>query len=194
MSATLQDLLEICVNRNDLPAILNTVGLTDFMIEVGVAEGGYSEFFRQRWLGQKYYMVDPWIEQPVEEYVDGCNGPQDQQDAKMVECYRKMAVYPPETYEIIRGMSLSVVKEFPDAYFDCVYIDANHNYHAVSADIKAWAPKVKPGGLLAGHDYVEDCATYGVMRAVIEFAAETSRRTLLIRDTEHGAPSWAFIM
>ena len=37
-----------------------------------------------------------------------------------------------------------------------VFIDADHRYHAVRADIRAWINKVRPGGILAGHD----CFTY----------------------------------
>jgi hypothetical protein len=39
-----------------------------------------------------------------------------------------------------------------DAMFDLVFIDADHSYAATLQDIKAWRPKVKPGGILCGHD------------------------------------------
>lgn len=38
---------------------------------------------------------------------------------------------------------------------DLVYLDADHSYEATVADIRAWKPLVKPGGILAGHDYSE---------------------------------------
>lgn len=36
---------------------------------------------------------------------------------------------------------------------DMVFIDGNHSYQAVRSDLDAWAPKVKSGGLISGHDF-----------------------------------------
>lgn len=38
---------------------------------------------------------------------------------------------------------------------DLLFIDAGHKYDEVLADYRAWAPKVKPGGVIAFHDYRE---------------------------------------
>jgi len=43
-----------------------------------------------------------------------------------------------------------------DGMLDMVFIDADHNYESVRSDIAAWRPKVKPGGIIAGHDYSGD--------------------------------------
>ncbi len=49
--------------------------------------------------------------------------------------------------------SLEAVLGFDDESLAFVYIDAAHDYDNVKADILAWMPKVKKGGILAGHDY-----------------------------------------
>jgi len=55
---------------------------------------------------------------------------------------------------------------FEDESIFMAFIDADHAYEAVKADIAAWRPKVKPGGILAGHDYNPYWS--GVCRAVDE--------------------------
>jgi predicted O-methyltransferase YrrM len=49
---------------------------------------------------------------------------------------------------------------------DFVFIDGDHSYDGVIRDIKAWLPKVKPGGVIAGHDLHYEYP--GVVRAVRE--------------------------
>lgn len=55
--------------------------------------------------------------------------------------------------KILRCKSSLAAELFKDEYFDLVYIDADHKADAVKQDILAWLPKVKKGGILAGHDY-----------------------------------------
>lgn len=71
---------------------------------------------------------------------------------------------------IIQKNSVEAAREFNDKSLDFVYIDADHSYKAVDQDIKAWLPKVKDGGIIAGHDYVkpaeEDKVDFDVIGAV----------------------------
>ena len=53
----------------------------------------------------------------------------------------------------IRNTSLGSVNDYIDGSLDFVFIDGNHEYDFVFSDIKNWLPKVKCGGVLAGHDY-----------------------------------------
>jgi predicted O-methyltransferase YrrM len=49
---------------------------------------------------------------------------------------------------------------------DLIFIDADHRYAGVAADIAAWTPHVRPGGILCGHDFAPGWP--GVVRAVTE--------------------------
>lgn len=53
----------------------------------------------------------------------------------------------------IRMKSTDASTFYSDGSLDVVFLDADHTYEAVKADIHAWMPKVKSGGILAGHDY-----------------------------------------
>jgi len=67
-----------------------------------------------------------------------------------------------------RRPSVEAARGFADRSLDFVFIDACHTYAAVRDDLAAWWPKVKPGGLIAGHDYTN---WPGVKVAVDEFVA-----------------------
>lgn len=56
-------------------------------------------------------------------------------------------------YQAIKKPSVEAAKSFEDNSLDAVFIDAEHTYNAVKADIEAWYPKLKNGGYISGHDY-----------------------------------------
>jgi len=68
--------------------------------------------------------------------------------------------------KIIKNDSISESKNYPDEYFDIVYIDASHEYEYVKEDILNWLPKVKTGGIICGDDYIAGWP--GVVMAVDE--------------------------
>lgn len=80
----------------------------------------------------------------------------------------------------VRQRSTEAAKLYPDKSIDFVFIDGQHTYAAVCADIDAWLPKVKPGGLLAGHDHKFPPVT----QAVLQRLGNAARR--------HGRNSWIY--
>jgi len=67
---------------------------------------------------------------------------------------------------LIRMESSEAAILFDDETVDFIFLDAGHFYEDVKSDIVTWLPKVKPGGLIAGHDYKNGHA--GVEQAVDE--------------------------
>lgn len=54
---------------------------------------------------------------------------------------------------VMKGRSDKVVDVFDDGSIDLLFIDGDHRYSQVSKDIELWMPKIKPDGILCGHDY-----------------------------------------
>jgi len=75
---------------------------------------------------------------------------------------------------IRRDYSVDAADSFADETIDFIYIDADHTYEGVMADLEAWYPKVKKGGFILGDDFVRHKTRtgvrYGVMEAVTRFA------------------------
>lgn len=65
------------------------------------------------------------------------------------------------------GHSPEVARAFGPKSVDLVFIDGDHTFEAVVADLTAWSVALKPGGLYCGHDAGQD----GVAQAVTRFLA-----------------------
>lgn len=68
--------------------------------------------------------------------------------------------------QVVEGFSVEVSKRYEDESHFAVWIDGDHSYESALADMEAWYPKVRPGGILAGHDFDDH---FGVPKAVRHF-------------------------
>lgn len=84
--------------------------------------------------------------------------------------------------KIIAKNSVEASNDFPDDYFDFVFIDANHSTGAVTEDIRHWYPKLKEGGLICGHDYQHE----SVKKAVNEFFEDVK----IVDHIRKNSPIW----
>lgn len=133
--------------------------------EVGVAYGGQSKYFLEKTTIEKLYSIDPYKNFTKNEYDDFLNFEQAMHDVLFIKVQRKLAPFG-ERSVLLRQTSAEAVKAFENDSLDFVYIDANHAYEYVLADLVLWFPKIKTGGLVAGDDYR---VWPGVSRAVKEF-------------------------
>ena len=79
----------------------------------------------------------------------------------------------------IRKSSIEASNDFEDNSLSVVFIDASHVYHDVINDLKSWYPKVKKGGIIAGHDYYPShpISDIGVVPAVQKFFKDKNLET-----------------
>ena len=99
---------------------------------------------------------------------------QDEFERYYNETKQRLAPYGSRS-DIWRLTSVDGAQRVADHSMDFVYIDARHDYESVLEDLNAWFDKVKPGGIFAGHDYVDSMlpqGDFGVKSAVDEFFAE----------------------
>lgn len=57
-----------------------------------------------------------------------------------------------QAVEVLALPSLEAAQLFDDGSIDFIFLDGTHDYDSVKADLLAWKPKLKPGGLIAGDD------------------------------------------
>ena len=137
------------INRIDL---LKEIGL-EFPngkgAEIGTFKGEFAKEILQNWSGT-LYMIDVW--RPLgEEYLDSSNHAV--HSTAYSETMGTISGYEDRGI-MIRATSEVAADMFERESLDFVYIDANHAYDFVVEDIKLWYPKVKSGGYLCGHDYI----------------------------------------
>lgn len=158
-------------SREEIPELLNRRGLVGAAAEIGVKTGKFSDFILSNWHGKRLISIDPWLAAEPDEYVDRANVPQDQHERFFEETKARLARHGDRS-EIWRLTSVEAAGRVADGSVDFVYIDARHDYASVLEDLEAWFPKLRPGGIIAGHDYVDGSfrsADFGVKSAVDEF-------------------------
>lgn len=144
-------------------------------VEVGVFQGQMSAALLRGDPGLRLWMVDSWEGDGAAYEGDSGDWHATLSDASQddfMQLARKRVAFAGNRAVIGRARSTEAASVTPDASQDFVFLDADHSYEGVAADLRAWAPKVKPGSYIGGHDYENtDFPKFGVTRAVDEFVA-----------------------
>lgn len=146
----------------------------EFGAEIGTEQGKFAAEIIRDNPGVKLMCVDPY--KAYDRYE------QHQTQEKLDRFYAEAQARLPKGHVLTGGAyfwrmtSLEAAPQVPDASLDFVFIDANHAYEYVRDDIAAWAPKVRRGGMVAGHDYKAEGQErkplpFGVIQAVTEYTA-----------------------
>jgi hypothetical protein len=161
-------------NRKEIIHFLNERYPFGTGCEVGVLRGEFSKHLLSNWNCKKLYLVDCWEDHPSD-YDEHFHN----HDDNFISMKNNLIDFG-NRIEICKGFSDKVVDQFPDEFFDFVYIDANHSYEGCKKDIESYWRTLKAGGILMGDDYhlqdIEDLSfngnkvRFGVKKAVLDFA------------------------
>lgn len=135
------------------------------MAEVGVYSGESAMIFLQNLPIKRYFAIDSWSPD-VPGVTDDPLFPK-APISEAEEVFDERTKSHNGVIVKMKMLSLDAAKRIADDFLDLVYIDADHHYEAAKADILAFKPKVRPGGILSGHDYT-GAWTHTVGRAVDE--------------------------
>ena len=151
----------VVLDRQALLACLPPGGVA---AELGVDQGDFTQQILDIAQPSHLHLVDSWA---TVRYDDGKARRVEQRFAESIQAGR---------VSIHRALSVQAAPTFADASLDWIYIDSSHAYDVTAAELRAYAPKIKPGGLMLGHDYSMGNWVkgfrYGVIEAVHEFCVE----------------------
>jgi hypothetical protein len=152
------------IDRYGLPRLWRKFGALT-VAEIGVSKGRFTREICKIMPSAKVYGIDPWS--AYDEYVER-KGHRGQQALSRHYEEAKARLAPFQNCELIKAMSLDAAATFADNSLDAIFIDANHSFAHCIADIAAWTPKVKPGGMITGHDYWNSADGFGYLRLPIK--------------------------
>lgn len=177
----------LCMGDSNLliDIIRKAIGEPHVGAEIGVHRGATSALLLQAFPELMLYMIDEWKAykktHPYRLSGDGCSKfTQMAQDENHAAAYEatvfaggRKKVWQCSSLWAAQNMRLQLRMHGFDA-LDFCFIDADHSYSAVKADIEAWYPLVREGGICAGHDWnhpkEKRNGQFGVTKAITEYA------------------------
>lgn len=161
------------------------------VLEIGVEAGHFAAKIMEVLEPSELHLLDPWEWNPsngkVYSEAHMRNVPTAHSNVNMqinIERTYKKEITEKKVH-LHKGYSNELVDNFEDQYFDFIYIDGCHLYESVKQDLKDYYNKLKPDGVLGGHDYISkeilfvqqgvtytNQLGYGIKQAVDEYLEE----------------------
>lgn len=161
--------LRVVTNRD---AFLQALPKGGVVAEIGVNRGEFSERILTLNTPEQLHLIDAWS---TKRYHSGLGLEVESKFAKQIALGE---------VQVHVGYSTDLLPRFEDDSFDWIYIDTDHSYALTAAELAIARNKVKPGGIIAGHDYVtgnwDGGVRYGVVEAVHEFCVQHGWELILL--------------
>lgn len=162
--------------------LLSLIPDNAILAEIGVFKGEFAKEIIKRVKFKKLYLVDIW---------QGSWGSGDKDGENYLQIENMEDVYlnlfkqaeEKEDIHIIRAGSVPFLTSRDNNFFDAIYVDGDHEEQAVYNDLVLSLAKIKPNGLLMGHDY-----HHQIKIAVDRFCADYNQTISGI--AEDGCPSF----
>jgi hypothetical protein len=175
------DNLQVLTDRK---ALLEQMPKGGVVSELGVNRGEFSKAILDIARPAKLHLIDAWGN--PERYHNGLK--------RLVEETFSAEIHA-GLVEINVGYSTEVLVTMPNQYFDWVYLDTDHSYTVTAAELAVLKNKIKPGGIIAGHDYSMGNwvggVRYGVIEAVHEFCVKEDWELIYTTANVAESPSFA---
>ncbi len=144
------------MNNHELEWLATATKRATVIIEVGCAYGRTTRVIVDNSYCSSLYAVDTWRGSPAELNNNHEDYKNEKGDFAFLE-FCKELFYPIRIAKVIplrmdSGNAAQLLSS-KGVKADFIFIDGDHSYEGVKADIQNYGPLVAMGGILAGHDY-----------------------------------------
>ncbi|MBN1168254.1 class I SAM-dependent methyltransferase [Candidatus Woesebacteria bacterium] len=153
-------------------------------VEIGTCHGTFASVLCEQNPKLKLITIDPYVAVYQDRRTQRIG------NSEQAELYKEAKkLLKPYNCQIVKKHSLDAVVNFDHESIDFVYIDGSHEFDYVMTDIIEWSKRVRKGGIISGHDYL-DKKEVEVKRAVDNYAQVHGVKKIYLTDEK--SPSWWF--
>ena len=148
------------------------------VVEIGVANGDFSQDILTESKPRRLHLIDPWEHQERTDYADDpSNVAESAQDDRFNAVLDRFRVQiDGGIVKVHRDYSEDAAIFFGRGQLDWIYVDGMHTVDGAYNDLVTYAPKIRDDGFIIGHDYTNHVQAqhwnFGVVEAINRFVLE----------------------